>query len=128
MAAEPFTLQASLVLAPDDGQPNATIDYSFGGQFEHKVVQKLELSGTGSHTVGFGTVGSPGAKAIFLEYLNNAASGLSPVQLTVNGGSDTIEVSPGGCFLYCNPTAASGITGMAIAHTSACTIRVSILR
>ena len=128
MAVEPFSLQASVTLAPDDGQPNAILDFSFTGQFSSKMTQKLELSGTGTHAVGFGTIAAPGVKAVFLEYLNNAASGLQPVMLTVNGGTDDIEVSPGGCWIYCNPNAVAGITSLSIAHTSSATIRVTLLQ
>lgn len=128
MATEPFTLEASLVLSPDEGQPNATFDFSFGGTFEHQAIHKIELAGTGTHNVGFGTIAAPGARAVFLEYLNNAASGLLPVILNLNGGSDDIEITPGGCFVYCNPTATAGITSMSIAHTSSATIRIRLLR
>lgn len=128
MAAEPFSIQASVTLPPDDGQPNSILDFSFTGQFTSKMVQRLELAGSGVHSVGFGSIGAPGVKAVFLEYLNNAATGLLPVILKVNGGTDQIEVTPGGCWIYCNPNAVGGITALSITRTAGCTIRVTLLQ
>ena len=88
----------------------------------------LELSGTGTHVVGFGTIGVPGAKAVFLEYLNNASSGLQPIIVKVNGGTDQNEISPGGCFIQCNPNAVGGITALSIGFTSNASVRVTLLQ
>lgn len=125
MAAEPFTLTAALVLPPDTGQPNETLDYSFGGTFNSASRQKLELSGSATHNVGFGTIPAAGAKAVFLEYENLSASN-AVVQVAFNGG-DPIPISPGGFLGYVNPVPASGITAMTIVHTTSCTIRLTLL-
>jgi|SRR5688572_20052401 len=125
MAAEPFTLTASLVLPPDTGQPNETLEYLFSGTFNSAAKHKLDLSGSATHVVGFGTIPAAGAKAIFLEYENLAPTN-AVIQVTFNGG-DPIPVSPGGFIAYSNPTPAAGITAMTIAHTTSCTVRLAIL-
>jgi len=126
MAAEPFTLSASVELPPDDGQPNSTLDFSFAGTFVQKTSHKLNITGAGTHVVGFGTIVSPGCKAIFLEY-PNLASGLATLNLRLNGGVTDVEVAPGGCFFYCNPTPSAGITALSIVTTAAAMVRVTLL-
>jgi hypothetical protein len=125
MSAEPYTLAASLSLPPDVGQPLEVLDYSFTGSASNAVRHKLDLTGSGTHVVGFGAIPAAGAKVIFLEY-DNLAPGNLVINLVINGG-DPIPVSPGGFFAYSNPTPASGVTSLSIVYTAACTVRVTLL-
>lgn len=126
MAAEPYTIGLSLTLPPDTGQPLSTRDYSFSGTFTHKVEHKLELSASGTHVVGMGTIPNTGAKAVLIEYENNA-SGLQAINIRINGGTDDAQVTPGGVYFLSNPSASDGITAISIVHTSVGTVRVTLL-
>lgn len=124
----PYSVQSIFTFPPDDGKPNADRCANLSGNYTKVASHKLTLSGTGTHTVGFGTIAAPGAKGFLLEYNNDdAQAGLQPVNVTINGGSDTWEISPGGHLAYSNPNPASGITAMDIAHTSEARINIWIL-
>lgn len=126
MAAEPYVLEASLQLPPDDGQPNATLDASISGTFTQKTTHKLAITGAGTHVVGFGTIVSPGVKAIFLEY-PNISPALAPINVRVNGGSTDMEIAPGGFWIYSNPSPTAGLTDISIVTTAAAMVRVTLL-
>ena len=122
MMPTPFSLQGTFVYPPDDGQPDATRDFSQSGNYESKCEKDLKLVGAGTETVGFGTV--PAAKAILIEV---AASSLAPVIVNVNGGADPIEISPGGFFAYSNPVPVAGITALDIVYTMDSRVLVRLL-
>lgn len=118
----PFSFQGTLVYPPDDGQPEATRDFSQSGNFDSKCEKDLSLVGAGTETVGFGTVSA--AKAILIEL---AADALAPVNINVNGGTDNIELAPGGFLAFSSPVPVVGITTFDIVYTMNAKVKVRIL-
>lgn len=84
----------------------------------------LNVSGSGSVVVPFGTVGSPGAKLVAVRY--DPQQGASPILLTINSSITPVELTPGGFLLYISPNPAAGITALSIAYTASCQIKVWI--
>jgi hypothetical protein len=123
--AQPFTLQGTLVIAPDEGQAQVPLPFSLSNQYQSIAEARLVMSGTGDQEVPFGSVGSPGAKAVVIEYEDDPDA--DPIQLTFNGGDEEIELSPGGFFVYASPNPATGITAISIARTSDAVVRVRVL-
>jgi len=122
MAATPFSLQGSLVFPPDDGQPNATRAFSQSGSFTQKSEQDLVLTGAGSMPVGFGTITT--LKACVIEV--DIAS-LAPVKLKFNGGTDTVEISPGGFWAYSNPVPVAPVTSIMVVYTMDARVQARLL-
>lgn len=120
--ATAFALAGSLDYPPDDGQPVGKRVFSQSGSFDSKSEVDLILTGTGTHEVGFGTV--VGAKAILLEV---ASSSLASVNVRFNGGTDDVEIAPGGFFAYSNPVPDSGIESMSIVYTMDARVQLRIL-
>jgi hypothetical protein len=116
----------ALTLSPDDGQPVAPRDYAFSGTFEHKQEFKMELSGASTTAVGFGTIPASGAKVLWLEYLLNT-TGLPVLNVRFNGGSEDIELSPGGILVKSSPSPAAGFTSLSLIHTAGGTVRGTLL-
>lgn len=125
-ATEPYQVTANLTFPPDDGAEQVTLSAALSGNFSNKASFKLELTGTGSHAVGFGSVGVPGAKAILVEYQSTVPA-QQPIQLKFNSSTVPLEVAPGGFLAYGSPVPVAGITGLVIDHTTAATVRVTIL-
>lgn len=117
-----FSLQGSFDYPPDDGEPIAKRPYSASGSFDSKQEADLQLVGAGTQTVGFGTL--PAVKAMVIEV---AASSLAPVNIRINGGTDDIEISPGGFWSYSNPAPSAGITAMDVVHTMDAKVQIRLL-
>lgn len=117
-----FTLQGSFDYPPDDGEPIAKRPYSQSGNFDSKSEQDLELTGAGTQAVGFGTLVA--VKAMVVEV---SPSALAPVNLRINGGTDDIEIAPGGFWAYSNPTPSAGITAMDVVHTMDAKVQIRLL-
>lgn len=125
-ANTPFSFSGSLVMPPDTGQPNATISFSGSGSFKSRADSVLNLEGSGSVSISFGTTPAEGAKAILIEVDTNSTG--EPVLVTVNGANEgDIEISPGGFMVISNPVPVAGITSLAIAHTTDNVVRVWVL-
>lgn len=118
----PFSLAGTLIYPPDAGQPQATRSFSGSGQFVSKQESDFSLTGTGTLVVSFGTVGA--AKAILLEL---DATSVAAVTVHINGGTDNIEIAPGGFICYSNPAPGAGITSLSVAYTAAATGSIRIL-
>lgn len=123
MSSSPFTVQGSLQYPPDDGQAQLSVPFGLSNSFTSLLDTKLNLSGTSTTTVPFGSVAA--AKLLLVEF--EAAQGAQPVQLSFNGGTDELELSPGGILLLASPTPQAGVTALTVAHTSAATVRIRIL-
>lgn len=119
-----LVIQGSVQFPPDEGQPAASAPFGFSGAYTSIADTKLVMVGSGSQAVPFGTVGSPGAKAMIVEF--EAVQGAAAVQLRINGGTDSLELSPGGFLVYASPTPAVGITALTILRTTDATIRVRL--
>ena len=123
-STNPIVVQGTVSFPPDEGQSAVPVSFGYSGQYSSVVDSKLSMTGAGTQVVPFGTIGSPGAKAVLLEY--EAAQGAAPVQLKFNGSADSIELAPGGTFLLASPAPATGITALSIVRTSDATIRVRL--
>jgi len=120
-----FNLTGQLQSPPDEGAPPASIAFGVTGQAQSEEGGRLNLVGAGTKVIAFGTVGTPGAKAVLIEYLPNSAG--EPVLVKFNGGTDELEISPGGFFALGSPTPVDGIVSLSIAYTSDCQVRVKLL-
>jgi len=127
-ASTPFTQQGFLRYPPDDGEPEADRNYSVQGSYLDKVDLTLNLSGTGTHSVNFGSLTLLGAKAILIE-VAAAAPGdtAAPINLLFNGGTDAHEVSQGGFYAMGSPNPLTGILSMDIVYTQNACVKVRIL-
>lgn len=125
MSTTPFTLSGSFDYPPDDGQPIAARDYSVSNSFESKKEGDYVLSGAGTQVVDFGTVAK--AKAFLIEVDPDTSPSAAPINVTINGGTDQWEISPGGFIAYASPVPSVGITSMSIAHTVSAKVRVRLL-
>ncbi len=120
-----FVLSGQLLSPPDEGALPVPVAFNVTGQAQSEEGGRLSLVGTGTKVVAFGTVGSPGAKAVLIEYLPTSTG--APIQVTFNGGSGGVEISPGGFLAIGSPVPVAGITAISIAFTSDCQVRVKLL-
>jgi hypothetical protein len=122
----PFSLNGTLTIPSDLGQPNVALLFAASGQFTSKEETVLNLTGSGTKTVSFGSIPGAGAKVVLIKV--DAATGLQPVLVKINSSSSgEIEIAPGGFAVICNPTPSAGVTAIDILYTSANTVRVTLL-
>lgn len=125
MAAIPFTVELTVNLPSDDGQDLAPIQYSFSGSVNSAVEYKLDLVGSGTKTLDFGTAPAAGAKFILVKV--ELGQGVAPVMVRPNGGTVAEEVSAGGAKMLCSPSPVAGITSMTLEYTTNASVRVWVL-
>lgn len=125
MTTTPFAIAATLQLPGDNGLPADSIPFNVALQFTSLAEAVYNLTGSGTQAVGMGTIGAPGALGLLIKV--DPGVGVQPILVTVNSGSQPLEISAGGGLLYANPTPASGITALSIAYTTACKVRVWVL-
>lgn len=124
--ATPFTLQATLNLPGTPGLPIDPIAFQMAAQYESKAEFEYNLpAGTGTKTVDFGTMPVGGAKSYLVYY--EPKVGAPPVAVTINGGNQPQELTPGGFIAFASPTPAAGITAMTLAYTGAGKVHVWLL-
>jgi len=88
--------------------------------------QVLNVTGSGTQAVPFGTVGAPGAKLVAVRY--DPQTGGLPILLHFNGDTThPIELTPGGFIMFISPNPAEGITALSFDYTAACQVKVWIL-
>lgn len=121
-----YAFQGQLLLPPHASLSQAPIPVVGSSAYDSKSDDEFSLTGSGSQVCNFGTVGSPGAKGVFILY--DAQQGAAPLLITINGGNQPVELSPGGFFAYMSPNPAAGITAMTIAYTATCKVRVILLK
>jgi hypothetical protein len=127
MSAQPFAFQGALQLAADQSLPPDAVPFNASGQYSSQSGGvPLNLSGSGTISVPFGTVAAPGAKLLAIRYDANQ-QGAQPVLVSINGGAQPLEVSPGGFIVWVNPNPAAGVTSCSIAYTASCQLRVWVL-
>lgn len=119
-----WSLAGSLTFPPDSGQPNAIRDISGSGNFDNKIEPELNLVGAGTQVVDMGTI--TGAKVVLIE-VEPDATNPAPINVNLNGGSDDIEISPGGSWLYHNPSPTIGISAISIVHTDNKKVKITAL-
>ena len=111
--AVPFTLAASIDFSPDGVAPTCPRSRSITGAWDEKDDDQHNLTGSGSVVV---TLKGP-AKALYITV--DASSTAAPLNIRINGGTDDIEISPGGLMVLSNPNPSVGITSVTIVHTTA---------
>lgn len=117
-----FALAGSLDFPPDDGEPSAKRPYSQSGSFTAKSEQDLVLTGAGTQAVGFGTITN-----VLAALIEVASTSAAPVNVRINGGTDDIEIAPGGFLAYSNPVPGTGISSMEVVHTMDARVQVRLL-
>jgi hypothetical protein len=125
-APQPFSFTGTLQLAADQSLPQDPIPFNSSSQFVALQESVLNLVGTGSKSVDFGSIGAPGAKGVAIRY-DSGQTGAQPILATINAGSQALEVTPGGFLVWVNPTPAAGATSLSIAFTASCQVRVWLL-
>ena len=123
---QPVAFAGALSLTADQSLPPDPIPYNFTGQYTQLQDSLLSLAGAGSEDVSFGTIGAPGAVGLLISYAPGQ-TGASSVLVTINGGDQPLEISPGGMLVWFNPTPGAGITSCSIAYTTSCQLRVRVL-
>lgn len=118
----PFSISGAFSYPADASLPADQIALAASGSFDHEASAVLKLTGTGTKTVDMGTIPAAGAKAFLVKL--DAGSGVSPILVTLNGGTEPLEIAAGGFILVSNPAPVAGVTDMSIAYTTPCTVRV----
>jgi len=122
-STNPFSVLGTLTFPPDEGQQQVSLAFGLSNQFTSVLDMRLALTGAGTTVVPFGSVAT--AKLLLVEF--EAASGAAPINLLINGGTDEIELSPGGLLLLASPTPQSGVAGLSIVRTTDAVVRVRLL-
>ena len=125
MATLPFSVSLVVNLPADEGQDPTPIQYNYSGTVGSVVRYKLDLVGSDSQTIDFGTVPIVGAKILLL--MVDAGQAVAPIMAKVNGETVGEEVAAGGAKLLCSPQPAAGITQLQVDYTTNCTVRVWVL-
>jgi hypothetical protein len=126
-ALQPMAFTGSFELAADQSLPQDGIPFTFAGQYAALQYSGLNPTGAGTVSVPFGSLISPGAVGLLVRYDAPNQADAAPVYLTINGGSEPLELTPGSFFVYFNANPVLGITTASFAFTSACSLRVWVL-
>lgn len=118
----PFSCSGNLAYTP---YPNAstqlTVPISVSGSFTSKSDDKYELVGAVTKALDFSTIGAGGAKLLYIKYEQGTAA------VTLDLGTDTLELKPGGFLLYANPSPTASITAASLVTTADATLQVVAL-
>lgn len=125
----PFTLSGVLNYPPDDGEAAVDRPFSLAGTFKHEANFTLELTGSGTKVIDFGSLVATGAKALLIEVDPAAPSAVAaPINVRWNGGDEDLEISQGGGIAYWSPSpTAAGITALSVIHTQAARVKIRVL-
>lgn len=127
--AQPVAFAGSFQVAADQSLPQDPVPFNYSGTYLALQGNLMNVGGAGLVDIPFGSLGeegSPGVKGLLIRY-DAQPSPAAAVMLKVNGGSDTIELTPGSFLVYFNANPAAGITGASLTFTAACQIRVWVL-
>lgn len=114
----PLSISVNVQTPSVEGQPDCPFPLSLTTQYDHLTKHRLTFTGSGSKSVDFGSLAT-GAKAVLVTVDADTSPSAAPITFAVNGGTDAIEVSPGGFALLGSPSpTASGITAMDITYTA----------
>jgi hypothetical protein len=123
VSTNPFVVQGTLVYPPDEGQQQVSLPFGLSGAFTSVLDTRLVLAGAGTTLVPFGSVVN--AKLLLVEV--ELAQAAAPVNLHVNGGTDDLELSPGGLLLMASPSPTDGWARLEIVRTTDAVVRVRLL-
>jgi hypothetical protein len=118
----PIVFSGTLQDPADQSLPPDPIPFNFSGQYTQKSAGVLNLTGSGTIAIPFGTIGAPGAKLFCLRY-DAGQQGAQAVLLTLNGGNQPEELTPGGMKVTADPAPTAGITAASLAYTAPCQVR-----
>lgn len=126
VAPTPVAFTGTLLLPADASLPPDQVPFNASFNINSaQPDQVLNVTGSGSLVIGFGTVAAPGAKLVAVRY--DQQTGAPPILLKFNGSTIPLELTTGGFLVYASPTPASGITSLTIDHTGDGQIKVWIL-
>jgi hypothetical protein len=120
----PVTLAVTLSVPPDEGLAPADIPFNLTANVTQRSEQVLVLTGSGTKTVDFGTIGT-GLKVAVIEVVTG--TGAAPVMCRWNGGGSVgaVEISPGGCMAVGSPNPTSdGLTALELVYTANSTVKL----
>ena len=122
----PVTFTGTLQIPADSSLPPDQVPFNaVANLLSQQPDQTLNVTGSGTQAVPFGTVASPGAKLVAIRF--DAQSGAAPILLHFNGDTThPIELTPGGIFVFVSPNPAVGVTSLSFDYTTACQVRVWI--
>lgn len=123
-ASQPVAFSGALQLAADQSLPPDAIPFNVALQCTQVQSSVLNLSGSGTEDVPFGTITN--AKGLLIRYDANQ-QGASALTLTINAGSEPVELTPGGAYIVFNPAPGAGITTCSIAFLTSCQVRAWVL-
>lgn len=123
-STNPAAIAGTLTSPPDDGVAAVPVQFGLQVAYVSEVESRLIMTGAGTTVVPFGTVAAPGAKIILVEYEPDVAA--LPISLKFNGGSEVIELKPGGFLAYGNPDPTAGITALSLTRTGDAVVRVRL--
>jgi hypothetical protein len=112
----PFAFAGTLQIPSDPALPPDGVPIQMSGQFNSENYQVLNLTGTGTKSIPFGTVGAAGLNGLLIKVAANPTA--QHIQVTINGASQPAEISPGGFLALGSPNPVMGITSISIAWTS----------
>lgn len=122
----PFSLEGNLNLPGSPGLSAQPLPFGISNQYDSKAEFEFNFpAGAGSQSVNFGTMPVAGAKAVLVQYETSVAAPV--INVTVNGGTQPIELSQGGFLAFGSPVPSAGITAMTLAYTGAGRVRVWLL-
>jgi hypothetical protein len=122
-----FTFNGTLDFPADTGEPNSQLPFAGQSAATSKFSSTIPLTGSGTLSLDLTSIsGLPaaGAKGFLIEL--DTGSGVSPVNVRVNGGTDDLEVSAGGFVAYYSPTPATGVTQIDVVYTADACVRVTV--
>lgn len=123
-STNPAVITGTLTSPPDEGVSPVPVQFGLQISYVSEVESRLIMTGAGTTTVPFGTVGAPGLKMLLIEYEADPLA--LPIQLKFNGGTDPLELAPGGFLAYGNPVPTTGITALTITRTGDAVVRVRL--
>lgn len=118
----PYSASGALSYPADASLPADPIGIAASGMFDHEASAVLKLTGTGTKNIDMGTIPGTGVKALLVKV--DAGVGVQPVQVTLNGSDEPIEIGAGGFIFLSNPIPSAGIDSVSVAYTGACVVRV----
>jgi hypothetical protein len=119
----PYVLELSLKLPPDETGEPAPVTLNFAGKADSVVRYRLELTGSGTKTLDFGTIPVAGAQLVLVKVFQ----GTDPVLVYVNGSATPEEIAVGGGKFILSPTPVNGVTSMVLEHTADSSVSVWVL-
>lgn len=120
------SFSGNLVFPPAAGQPNGNTPFNAAFDYSKKFNEEFDLTGSGTQAVSLANLGPDGAKFLAVWYKESSAATPAIIDIVINGGTDTEQLSKGGFKVHSNPTpdAAGGILSLSITYTQACRVEV----